>query len=216
MIQILIAEDHHLVRAGLKAFLEQEEDVAVVGETSDGQETLELTERLNPDILLLDVGMPKLNGIQILRQLKELKLATRVIILTMYSDTSFIKRSFQYGAKGYLLKNSVSEELILAVRAVFRGEVFLSTAISRFILDDFLTYQEKAEALDAFDTLSSREVQVLQLIAEGHSNSSIAQMLFISPKTVDKHRANLLIKLSVKDTAGLIRIAIKNKLVLLD
>lgn len=216
MIQILIAEDHHLVRAGLKAFLEQEEDVAVVGETSDGQETLELTERLNPDILLLDVGMPKLNGIQILRQLNELKLATRVIMLTMYSDTSFIKRSFQYGAKGYLLKNSVSEELILAVRAVFRGEVFLSTAISRFILDDFLNYQEKAEALDAFDTLSVREVQVLQLIAEGHSNSSIAQMLFISPKTVDKHRANLLFKLGVKDTAGLIRIAIKNKLVLLD
>lgn len=216
MIQILIAEDHHLVRAGLKAFLEQEEDVAVIGETSDGQETLELTERLNPDILLLDIGMPKLNGIQILRQLSELKLATRVIILTMYSDTSFIKRSFQYGSKGYLLKNSVSEELILAVRAVFRGEVFLSTAISRFILDDFLNYQEKAETLDAFDTLSPREVQVLQLIAEGHSNSSIAQMLFISPKTVDKHRANLLIKLSVKDTAGLIRIAIKNKLVLLE
>ncbi len=216
MIQILIAEDHHLVRAGLKAFLEQEEDIAVIGETSDGQETLELTERLNPDILLLDIGMPKLNGIQILRQLNELKLTSRVIILTMYSDTSFIKRSFQYGAKGYLLKNSVSEELILAVRAVFRGEIFLSTAISRFILDDFLNYQEKAETLDAFDTLSSREVQVLQLIAEGHSNSSIAQMLFISPKTVDKHRANLLIKLGVKDTAGLIRIAIKNKLVLLE
>ncbi len=216
MIQILIAEDHHLVRAGLKVFLEQEEDVAVIGETSDGQETLELTERLNPDILLLDIGMPKLNGIQILRQLSELKLASRVIILTMYSDTSFIKRSFQYGAKGYLLKNSVSEELILAVRAVFRGEIFLSTAISRFILDDFLNYQVKAETFDAFDTLSPREVQVLQLIAEGHSNSSIAQMLFISPKTVDKHRANLLIKLSVKDTAGLIRIAIKNKLVLLE
>ncbi len=216
MIQILIAEDHHLVRAGLKVFLEQEADLAVVGETSDGQETFELTERLNPDILLLDIGMPKLNGIQTLRQLRELKLATRVIILTMYSDTSFIKRSFQYGAKGYLLKNSVSEELILAVRAVFRGEIFLSTAISRFILDDFLNYQEKAETLDAFDTLSVREVQVLQLIAEGHSNNSIAQMLFISPKTVDKHRANLLIKLSVKDTAGLIRIAIKNKLVLLE
>ncbi len=216
MIQILIAEDHHLVRAGLKVFLEQEEDVAVIGETSDGQETLELTERLNPDILLLDIGMPKLNGIQILRHLSELKLTSRVIILTMYSDTSFIKRSFQYGAKGYLLKNSVSEELILAVRAVFRGEIFLSTAISRFILDDFLNYQEKAETLDAFDTLSPREVQVLQLIAEGHSNSSIAQMLFISTKTVDKHRANLLIKLSVKDTAGLIRIAIKNKLVLLE
>jgi two-component system response regulator NreC len=216
MIRILIAEDHHLVRAGLKAFLEQEEEVAVIGETSDGQETLETTERLNPDVLLLDIGMPKLNGIQILRQLTELKLATRVIILTMYSDTSFIKRSFQYGAKGYLLKNSVSEELILAIRAVYRGEIFLSSAISRFILDDYLNYQEKQEIQDAFDTLSPREVQILQLIAEGHSNSSIAQMLFISPKTVDKHRANLISKLNVHDTAGLIRIAIKNKLILIE
>ncbi|HBF39540.1 MAG TPA: DNA-binding response regulator [Firmicutes bacterium] len=216
MIQIIIAEDHHLVRAGLKAFLQQEADVSIVGEASDGPETLEITERLKPDILILDIGMPKLNGIQILRKLTDSKLGTRVIILTMYSDTSFIKRSFQYGAKGYLLKNSVSEELILAVRAVYRGEIFLSSAISGFILDDFLNHQDKEDLVDAFDSLSPREVEVLQLIAEGYSNSSIAQMLFISPKTVDKHRANLITKLNVHDTAGLIRVAIKNKLILLE
>jgi DNA-binding NarL/FixJ family response regulator len=216
MIRILIAEDHHLVRAALKAFIQQEDDVTIVGEAAEGQETLEITERLNPDILILDIGMPKLNGIEILRRIPELKLNTRVIILTMYSDTSFIKRSFQYGAKGYLLKNSVSEELLMAIRAVYRGEVFLSSAISRFILDDFLQYHGKTDSPEAFDSLSPREVEVLQLIAEGHTNSAIAQMLFISTKTVDKHRANLITKLNVRDTAGLIRLAIKNKLVLLE
>ncbi|HBE80038.1 MAG TPA: DNA-binding response regulator [Firmicutes bacterium] len=216
MIRIMIAEDHHLVRAALKAFIQQEDDVTIVGEAADGQETLQITERLSPDILILDIGMPKLNGIEILRRITELKLNTRVIILTMYSDSSFIKRSFQYGAKGYLLKNSVSEELLMAIRAVYRGEIFLSSAISRFILDDFLQYHGKTDSPEAFDSLSPREVEVLQLIAEGHTNSVIAQMLFISTKTVDKHRANLITKLNVRDTAGLIRLAIKNKLVLLE
>jgi len=216
MIRILIAEDHHLVRAGLKAFLQQNKDIEISGEAADGLETLEITQRINPDIVILDIGMPKLNGIQILRQITEAKLNSKVIILTMFSDTSFIKRSFQYGAKGYLLKNSVSDELLLAVRAVYRGEFFLSSAISGFILEDFLNYQKAGGSSEPFDTLSAREVEVLQLIAEGHSNNSIAHMLFISIKTVDKHRANLLTKLNVHDTAGLVRVAIKNKLVPLD
>ena len=216
MIRILIAEDHHLVRAGLKALLQQDEEMEVSAEAADGQETLEVTQRINPEILILDIGMPKLNGIQILRQMTELGLTTKVIILTMYSDTSFIKRSFQYGAKGYLLKNSVSEELLLAIRAVHRGEVFLSSAISGFILEDYLNYQKTEVSPEAFDSLTIREVEVLQLIAEGYTNSAIGQMLFISPKTVEKHRANLLAKLKVHDTAGLIRIAIKNKLVFLE
>jgi Response regulator containing a CheY-like receiver domain and an HTH DNA-binding domain len=215
MIRILIAEDHHLVRAGLKAFLQQDAEIEVIGETADGPETFAMARKLTPDIVILDIGLPKLNGIQILRQITEAKLNTRVIILTMFSDTSFIKRSFQYGARGYLLKNSVSDELLLAVRAVQRGEFFLSSAISGFILDDFL-HNQKNDPLDPFDTLSAREVEVLQLIAEGHSNNAIAQMLFISPKTVDKHRANLITKLNVHDTAGLIRAAIKYKLVQLD
>ncbi len=216
MIKILIAEDHHMVRAGLKAFLQQDTGIEVVGEASDGPETLETTRQLKPDIVILDIGLPKLNGIQILRQISDAKLNSKVIILTMFSDTSFIKRSFQYGAKGYLLKNSVSDELLLAVRAVYRGEFFLSSAISGFILEDFLNYQKTGGPCEPFDTLSAREVEILQLIAEGHPNNSIAQMLFISTKTVDKHRANLLAKLNVHDTAGLIKVAIKNKLVSLD
>lgn len=216
MIRILIAEDHHLVRAGLIAFLKQDQEIEVVGEAANGLATLEITKQLTPDIVILDLEMPKLNGIQVLRQITEDKLTSKVIILTMFSDMSFIKRSFQYGAKGYLLKNSVSDELLLAVRAVYRGELFLSSAISGLIMDDFLNYQKTGGPPDPFDTLSAREVEVLQLIAEGHSNTSIAQMLFISVKTVDKHRANLLAKLNVHDTAGLIRVAIKNKLVPLD
>jgi DNA-binding NarL/FixJ family response regulator len=205
-----------MVRAGIKAFLQQDNDIEVIGEAADGPETFELTGQLNPDIVIMDIGMPKLNGIEILRQITEGKLTSKVIILTMFSDTSFIKRSFQYGAKGYLLKNSVSDELLLAVRAVYRGEFFLSSAISGFILGDFLNFQKTGGPCDPFDTLSTREVEVLQLIAEGHPNNSIAQMLFISVKTVDKHRASLLVKLNVRDTAGLVRIAIKNKLVSLD
>ncbi|HEX3045021.1 MAG TPA: response regulator transcription factor [Bacillota bacterium] len=216
MIRILIADDHHLVRAGLKALLQQDKEIDVIGEAADGPETLRLTCLLNPDIVILDIGMPKLNGIEILRQMTESKLNCKVIILTMFSDTSFIKRSFQYGAKGYLLKNSVSEELLLAVRAVYRGEFFLSSAISGFIMEDFLNYQKADGPRDAFDTLSTREVEVLQLIAEGHTNNEIAEVLFISAKTVDKHRASLMDKLNVHETAGLVRVAIKNKLILLD
>lgn len=216
MIRILIAEDHHLIRAGLVALLKQDESIEVIGETADGQETLERTQQINPDIVIMDIGMPKLNGIQILRKFMELKLTTRVIMLTMYSDTSFIKRSLLYGAKGYLLKNSVSEELLLAVWAVYQGDIFLSPAISEFILDDFINYQKTTEASDAFDSLSSREVEVLQLIAEGHTNCSIAQLLFITTKTVEKHRSNLMTKLNTHDIAGLVRIAIKNKLVLIE
>jgi DNA-binding NarL/FixJ family response regulator len=215
MIRILIAEDHHLVRAGLKALLQQEDDVAIVGEAADGQETLEIIQRIRPDIAVLDIGMPKLNGIHVLRRIKELQLNTGVIILTMYSDTSFIRRSLEYGAKGYLLKNSVAAELSLAIRAVYRGEVFLSSAISRFILDDFLHHPGTGPQ-EPFDSLSPREVEVLQLIAEGHTNSSIGQLLFIAAKTVEKHRASLMTKLKVHDTAGLVREAIKHKLVFLE
>lgn len=216
MIRVLIADDHHLVRAGIKALLQQAEDITVVGEAADGQEALEIIQQLNPDVVIMDIGMPKLNGTQITRKMTELKLAVKVIILTMYSDSVFIRQSFQYGAKGYLLKSSVSEELLLAVRAVFRGEVYLSSAISGFVLEDFLSHQKTVGAANPFDSLSAREVEVLQLIAEGHTNSAIAQMLFITTKTVDKHRANLMVKLKVHDTAGLVREAIRNKLVLLE
>ncbi len=216
MIRTLIADDHHLVRAGIKALLEQVEDIVVVGEAADGQSTLELVKREIPEIVIMDIAMPKLNGAQAIRKITELNLAVNVVILTMYSDHALIRQSLSYGARGYLLKSSVSEELILAVRAVARGEVFLSSAISGFILEDFLQYQKGYHINTAFDSLSPREVEVLQLIAEGHTNGSIAQELCITSKTVEKHRANLMVKLNIHDTAGLVREAIKNKLVFLD
>ena len=216
MIRILIADDHHLIRAGIKALLERGGDISVVGEAADGQEALEMIEKTMPDVVILDIGMPKLNGVQVARKIQERGLPTKVLILTMYSDNTLVRQSLYYGVKGYLLKNSVSEELLLAVRAVRRGEVYLSPSVSYIVLQDYLNNQKPEPENHPFDKLTTRETEVLQLIAEGHTNNSAAQLLGITPKTVEKHRANLMEKLNIHDTAGLVREAIKNKLVFLE
>jgi DNA-binding NarL/FixJ family response regulator len=214
MIRVIIADDHHLVRQGIRALLEKASDIQVIAEAADGREAVELAERLTPEVLVMDIAMPRLDGIQATRQIQDLGLATQVVILSMYSDEALVRRALRNGARGYLLKRSVSEELWLAVRAASRGEIYLSPPISKSVLGDF--FQAEVEERSVFDRLTPREREVLQLIAEGHTNRAIAQILRISVKTVEKHRANLMSALDVHDLAGLVRIAIDHGLVFPD
>jgi len=212
MTSVLIADDHTLVRQGIRALLERAGDLQVVGEASDGFEALALVQSLRPDVLVLDVGMPRLNGSQTLERMRQSTPATQVVMLSMYSDEALVRQALRSGARGYLLKNSIKEELILAVRAAARGEVYLSPAVSGVLADGFL-HQAPSGPLDA---LTAREREVMKLIAEGQTNAGIARLLHISVKTVEKHRANLMAKLGVHDTAALVRLAVQHRLVFID
>jgi len=216
VIRVVVADDHHLVRQGIRALLEKAGDIEVVGEAADGREAVELVERLAPDVLVTDMAMPRLSGDQAIGRVRALGVATEVIVLSMYSDETLVRQALRDGARGYLLKRSVTEELLLAVRAASRGEIYLSPAISGSIVADFLTLQTDGGAPSPFERLTSREREVLQLVAEGHTNKAIAQMLTVSVKTVEKHRANLMSKLNVHDLAGLMCVAIKQALIFLD
>jgi DNA-binding NarL/FixJ family response regulator len=216
VIRVIVADDHHLVRQGIRALLDKADGIEVVGEAADGQEAVELVEQLVPDVLVMDMAMPRLSGNQAIGRVRALGGATQVVILSMYSDETLVRQALRNGAKGYLLKRSVTEELLLAIRAASGGEIYLSPTVSRSIVADLLTLQTDAEASSPFERLTSREREVLQLISEGHTNNAIALVLKVSVKTVEKHRANLMSKLNVHDLAGLIRVAIKHGLVFLD
>jgi DNA-binding NarL/FixJ family response regulator len=214
MIQVIIAEDHHLVRQGIRAILEKTEDIEVIGEAEDGQEAVTLVEKLKPDVVVMDLAMPRLNGTQALEKIQALGLETKVVILSMYSDTIMVRQALKTGAKGYLLKRSVTEELLLAIRAATRGEIYLSPPVSKAFINDALILH--TNQVTELDLLSPREREVMQLIAEGYTNNAIAQILKISSKTVEKHRTSIMTKLNIHDTAGLVRAAIKFGLVSLD
>ncbi|MBN1886648.1 MAG: response regulator transcription factor [Thermoflexales bacterium] len=213
MIRVVIVDDHHLVRQGIRALLEREADIQVVGEAESGAEVVKLVESSRPDVVVMDISMPRMDGTLATEQLHTLYPQTPVVILSMYSDEALVRRALQIGARGYLLKRSVTEELLLAIRAAARGELYLSPAISSSVVADFLTQPQEA---DPFDRLSPREREALKLIAEGYTNTAVAQAMNISVKTVEKHRASLMDKLNVHDLAGLIRAAIKHGLVFLD
>lgn len=216
MIRILIAEDHLMVRAGIRALLEKTGDINVLGEASNGQEAVDMTRELKPDVLVMDIMMPRLNGIQAAENIRDLKLPTRILLLSMYADAGFVHQALQCGVKGYVLKSSVSDELLWAVRAVASGQTFLSSPISEIVVENAIHPHSAATDGDPLANLSPREKEILQLIAEEHTSGEIAKMLFISEKTVEKHRASLMEKLNVRNLAGLVRIAVKYHLVDLD
>ncbi len=212
MIRVLLVEDHTLVRAGLRALLERAGDIYVLGEASNGQEGVELTRSLKPDVVIMDIMMPRLNGIQAAEHIQNLKLPAKVLLLSMYSEEGLVHQALQSGARGYVLKTSVSEELLEAVHTVARGETYLSATISSIVVESAFS-PSTFQSSNPLDNLSPREKEILQLIAEEHTSIEIAEMLFISEKTVEKHRANLMEKLHVRNLAGVVRLAIKYGLI---
>jgi DNA-binding NarL/FixJ family response regulator len=215
MIRVIVADDHHLVREGIRALLEKADDIEVVGEAADGQEAVDLVQRANPDVLVMDIAMPRLNGIQAIERLRTLGTSARTVILSMYSDEILVRQAIHNGAKGFLLKGSVSDELLLAIRAASRGAVYLSPAISETALSDVSSAPAGAgpRAASPGDQLTPREREMLQLISEGYTNNRIAETLGISVKTVERHRTNLMSKLNAHNLVELIRVAMKHGLI---
>lgn len=216
MISIVIADDHHLVRQSIISLLEKYEDIEIVGEAADGYETLKLIQQKRPDVAIVDVAMPLLNGIETMRRVNSLDVNTKVVILSMHSDEVVVHEVLRSGARGYLLKNSVVEELIIAIRSASKGEIYLSPAIAQTALSHSFQTESASEALNILSRLSARERETLQLIVEGHTNQAVAQILNISTKTVEKHRATLMKKLEVRNLPELILKAVKNRLVYMD
>lgn len=202
-----------MVRAGIRALLEKAGDIHVLGEASNGQEAIDITRELNPDVLIMDIMMPRLNGIQAAENLRDLRYPTFVLLLSMYADEGFVQRALQCGVKGYVLKSSVGDELIWAVRAVAGGQTYLSNTISEMLIESVMHPHQSGQMIDPISSLSPREREILQLIAEEHTSGEIARLLFISEKTVEKHRTRLMEKLNVRNIAGLVRMAVKYRLV---
>ena len=216
MITVVVTDDHHLVREGIRALIEKASDMKVVGEAADGQQAIELVQSLNPCVLVMDIAMPHLNGLQAIEQIQTLNQKTNIVILSMYSNETLVRKTLQKGAKGYLLKDAVKEELLLAIRAASHGAMYLSPTISETIFADGYSPDKDAGASDALLPLTPREIQLLQLISEGCTNSEMAEKMHLSIKTVERHRANLMTKLNARNLVELIRIAIKHGLILMD
>ena len=210
-IRVLLADDHTLVRAGIRGLLAGLSGVEVAGEAGDGQEALRLAESLHPDVVLLDVGMPGLNGLEVAGRLVAMDADIRVVILSMHTSEEYVLRALRAGCAGYLLKASAVSELEVAVRAVANGDTYLSPAVSKRVVDDYVS--RTGGAADPLEALTPRQREVLQLAAEGHSSKEIAQRLSLSVKTVEAHRAQLMERLDIHDLAGLVRFAVRVGLV---
>ena len=209
----LLAQHHYLGRAGFRSLLQNFEGIQVVGEAADGQQVLRLVETLKPDLVLMDIAMPELNGLEATARITKEFPQVRVLILSMHANEEYARRAIRAGAQGYLLKRASTAELELAVRAVARGEPYLTPAISKHLLADFARQASPASPLEQ---LSPRQREVLQLIAEGYSRKEIAEKLSISAKSFDVYRSEIMEQLGIDDTAGLVRFAIQHGLVSLD
>jgi DNA-binding NarL/FixJ family response regulator len=213
-IRVLLAEDHWLVRASLRSLLSDFPDVEVVAEASDGRMALEMIAEHRPGIVLMDISMPNLNGLEATERIVKEHPAVRVIVLSMHTGDEYVLRALRAGASGYLLKGSPPGELELALASVARGEVFLSPAISKQVIDVYLNRSTPRQS--SLDQLTPRQREILQLIAEGRSNKEMARLLDASVKTIENHRASLMERLDIHDVAGLVRYAIRNGLISTD
>jgi len=208
-ITILLAEDHQLVRQGFRALMAAEKDFTIVGETGDGQEAQRQVEHLKPRVLVLDLMLPGLNGLEVTRQLTKRESQTKVVILSMHANEAYVLAALRNGAAAYVLKDSSASDLVRAVREVLGGRRYLSPPLSEPAMAMYLEKAKTSNNLDIYETLTSREREVLQLAAEGHTTSEIATRLFISPRTVETHRANFMHKLALRTQTDLIRYALQ-------
>jgi DNA-binding NarL/FixJ family response regulator len=210
---IVIAEDHTILREGLRALLSFEADFEVVGEAQDGLEAIRRVEKYNPDLLMIDLSMPRMNGMAAIRDVKKRYPETKIIALTVHKAEEYIHAALKAGADGYVLKDATQDELVLAIRTVLADKPYLSPGVSEKVIEGYLDGKKSQKATSARDSLSQRERQILKLIAEGYKNREIAEYLFISLKTVEKHRANLMKKLDLHNAAALTAFALEKGLV---
>ena len=208
-LRVVLGDDHTIVRHGIRKILEERRDWEVVAEAGDGREAVRQVLEHQPDVAILDIGMPLLNGIEATRQIVKRASTVRVLILSMHSDEAYITQALQAGAKGYLLKDSADTDLIRGVTDVAAGKSFFSPAVAKVMLDDYVRHLADKGIVDRYDALSEREREIFQLVAEGHSNKAIAELLSISPATVETHRAHLLQKLDLHNTAEVVLYAVR-------
>lgn len=212
-VRILIADDHGIVRKGLRLQLEQHEEFQVVGEASDGREAVRMAEELSPDVIIMDIAMPNLNGIQATTQLVKKNPKLGVIMLSMHSDESYLTRTLTAGAKGYLLKDSADQDLYRAVQSVSEGKPFFSPTIAKTLLEDYMRQLQQRGLQDSYDLLTDREKEILQLLAEGKSNKEVAGQLNLSPSTVETHRTRIMQKLDLHSSADIVLYAVRKKII---
>ncbi len=212
-MRVLLADDHGIVRRGLRTLLETEAGLSVVAEASDGMEALRLAEEHEPDTLIVDVGMPKMNGIEVAARMQKLPRPPAVIILSMHSDESYITRALAAGARAYLLKDATDEDLLPAVRAVAAGKPYFSPAVTAVLVEDYMRQLRARGLTDTYLLLTDREKEVLQLLAEGRSNKEVATLLDLGLSTVETHRANLMQKLNLHNTAEIVLYAVRKGII---
>jgi DNA-binding NarL/FixJ family response regulator len=213
-LKVLLADDHAVVRKGLRFVLERDGNVEVIGEAADGREAVKLAERLTPQVVVMDIAMPNLNGIEAAAQIVKKNPRIGVVILSMYSDEGYLVRALSAGAKGYLLKDSAEEDLVRAVESVGQGKPFFSPAIAQTLLGDYMRRLQQENREDSFDLLTDREKEILQLLAEGKSNKEVAALLNVSLHTVETHRTHIMQKLNLHNTAEIVLYAVRKKVIL--
>ncbi|HEY7779934.1 MAG TPA: response regulator transcription factor [Ktedonobacterales bacterium] len=211
-IRVLLADDHTILRAGLRMMLNAQPDMEVVGEASDGRQAIAEAQRIQPDVILMDITMPELNGIEATRQVKRLLPGVRVLVLTMHENEEYLFQVLRAGASGYMLKEVADTELLNAIRLVNRGSVYLSSSAQSMMVGDYLQRVRTGEERDSYSELTEREREILKLVAEGYTNNQIGERLFISPKTVDTHRTHVMDKLNLHSRAELVKYAMRRGL----
>lgn len=212
-IRILLADDHTVVRDGLRALLEKQSDMTVVGEAADGRDSVRLAEEQSPDVVVMDIAMPNMNGIEATRRILAANPRTNVVMLSMHQDESYVLRSLKAGAKGYLLKDSLRSDVIEAIRTVSQGRSFLTRKVSRILQEDYIRQMERRGVEDSYDLLTDREREILQLVAEGKTNKEAATLLNISLTTVETHRTHILQKLGLHSIPELILYAVRKGII---